>query len=47
MLHEITNELEYASSLKLQKAQAYHEGYVKACEDLGRNLIQNVLMEEE
>ena len=34
--NEITDRLEHEASKKLNEAQAYHKGYVQACEDFGR-----------
>lgn len=36
--NEITDKLEHEASNKLNEAQAYHKGYVQACEDFGRAL---------
>lgn len=36
--NEITDQLEHEASKKLNEAQAYHKGYVQACEDFGRAL---------
>lgn len=36
--NEITDRLEQESSKKLNEAQAYHKGYIQACEDFGRAL---------
>lgn len=36
--NEITDMLQQASSKRLNEAQAYHEGYMQACEDFGRAL---------
>lgn len=36
--YEITDMLQQASSEKLNEAQAYHKGYVQACEDFGKAL---------
>lgn len=37
-VHEITDTLEHAANMELQKATAYRDGYVKACEDFGREM---------
>lgn len=34
--NEITDRLEHEASKKLNEAQAYHKGYIQACEDFGR-----------
>lgn len=36
--NEITDRLEHEASKKLNEAQAFHKGYVQACEDFGRAL---------
>lgn len=36
--NEITDRLEHEASKKLNEAQAYHKGYIQACEDFGRAL---------
>jgi len=45
-VHEITDQLESESSKKLNyemhRAQAYHDGYVQACEDFGRMMRSNI-----
>lgn len=40
MSHEITDKLQHEASAKLAEEQAYHKGYVQACEDFGRRLRQ-------
>lgn len=40
--HKITDELEHEASSKLAEAQAYHKGYVQACEDYGRRLRREI-----
>lgn len=49
-VHEITNQLESESSKKLnseiQRAQAYHDGYVQACEDFGKIMRSNISMNQ-
>lgn len=37
-VHEITDTLEGMANVKLQEATAYHKGYMKACEDFGREM---------
>lgn len=44
-VHEITDMLENQANDNLQKATAYHNGYVKACEDFGR-VIRDLLYEQ-
>lgn len=43
---EITNELEHNANIKLNKeitqAQAYHDGYVQACEDFSRRIRHEI-----
>nr|WP_295681181.1 hypothetical protein [uncultured Lachnoclostridium sp.] len=45
-VHEITDQLESEASKKLnaevKRAQAYHEGYVQACEDFGKIMRANI-----
>lgn len=36
--NEITDKLQHEASKKLNEAQAFHKGYVQACEDFGRAL---------
>ena len=45
--HEITDMLERMANMDLQKAQAYRDGYVKACEDFGREMRQAINMEQD
>lgn len=44
-VYEITDMLENQANANLQKATAYHNGYVKACEDFGR-AIRDLLYEQ-
>lgn len=37
-VNEITDDLERQANIEYAKAMAYHEGYVKACEDFGRQM---------
>lgn len=46
-VHEITDRLEHQAGIELQKATSYHEGYVKACEDFGREMRQEILNKQE
>lgn len=45
--NEITDMLQQESSKKLNEAQAYHKGYVQACEDYGRALRLEVYEQNE
>lgn len=46
-VHEITDTLERQAGIELQKATSYHEGYVKACEDFGREMRRAISYEQE
>lgn len=39
---EITDRLEYEVMKKLNEAQAYHKGYVQACEDFGKEIRSEI-----
>ena len=41
-IHEITDMLEQQAHNELQKATSFHNGYVKACEDFGRVLRDEI-----
>lgn len=49
-VHEITDALEHKSNAELrstlEKATAYHEGYVQACEDFGREMRRAISNEK-
>lgn len=45
-VHEITDMLEHQAGIELQKATAYHKGYVQACEDFGRKIRQAIEVEQ-
>lgn len=45
-VYEITDMLERKANDELNKATAYHEGYIQACEDFGRE-IRLKLIEEQ
>lgn len=45
--HEITDALEHSANMDLQKAQAYRDGYVKACEDFGREMRQAIQTDQD
>lgn len=44
-VYEITDVLEHQANAELQKAVAFRDGYVKACEDFGRE-IRRLLYEQ-
>lgn len=44
-VYEITDMLERKANTELQKATAYHEGYIQACEDFGRE-IRDLIYEQ-
>lgn len=44
--YEITDLLEQMANVEYMKATAYRDGYVKACEDFGRELRARALMEQ-
>ena len=37
-IHEITDMLEKRANDELQKSVSFHNGYIKACEDFGREI---------
>ncbi|BDZ80507.1 hypothetical protein [Claveliimonas bilis] len=41
-IYEITDMLEHQAHNELQKATSFHNGYVKACEDFGRALRDEI-----
>lgn len=45
--NEITDRLEHEATKKLNEAQAYHKGYIQACEDFGRALRLEVYEQNE
>ena len=42
-VHEIVEALERKANVELQRATAYHNGYIQACEDFGRAIRQELL----
>lgn len=46
-VHEITDTLEHKANAELQKATAYHNGYMQACEDFGRAIRQELIGKNE
>lgn len=49
-VHEVTDKLENKANIehanKIQKANAYLEGYVQACEDFGREMRRAISNEQ-
>lgn len=46
-VNEITDALEHKANAELQKATAYHNGFMQACEDFGRAIRQELIDENE
>ena len=46
-VYEITDMLERKANDELNKATAYHAGYIKACEDFGREIRRRLLEEQK
>ncbi len=42
-VYEIVEALERKANVELQRATAYHNGYIQACEDFGRAIRQELL----
>lgn len=46
-VYEIEEALEGKANIELQRATAYHKGYIQACEDFGRAIRQELFNVEE
>lgn len=42
-INKTTDELEHEAAARLNEQQAYHSGYVQACEDFGRRLRGSII----
>lgn len=45
-INKTIDELEHEAAVRLNEQQAYHSGYVQACEDFGRRLRGSIILEE-
>lgn len=46
-IHELTDMLEHQAHNELQKATSFHNGYIKACEDFGRAVRNEIYNDEK